>query len=65
MLSSILISIFVVIGGAVTLLSVLPYALHLGALRWLKPQDLRKRYGAQWALVTGASSGEQHLLCCL
>ena len=59
MLGSILIAILVVIGGAVTLFSVLPYILHLGALRWLKPQDLKRRYGAQWALVTGASSGEQ------
>ena len=63
MLSSILISIFVVTGGAVTLMSVLPYVLHLGALRWLKPQDLKKKYGAQWALVTGASSGEQQSPC--
>eukprot|EP00891_Asterochloris_glomerata_P001686 jgi/Astpho2/1686/e_gw1.00032.150.1_t len=50
-------SISLVIGGAVTVVSVLPYVLHLGALRCLKPQDLKKKYGAQWALVTGASSG--------
>lgn len=65
MLSSILMSISLVIGGAVTVLSVLPYVLHLGALCCLKPQDLKKKYGAQWALVTGASSGEQQLLHCL
>ena len=25
-----------------------------------KPQDLKKKYSAQWALVTGGSSGKRH-----
>ena len=33
------------------------YVLHLALLRLCPPHDLRKRYGANWALVTGASSG--------
>lgn len=35
----------------------LPYILHRAALSLCGPQDLKKKYGAQWALVTGASSG--------
>jgi short-subunit dehydrogenase len=39
----------------VTILSYL--ALVIRADFFFKPQDLKKKYGAQWALVTGASSG--------
>lgn len=33
---------------------------------WFKTQNLKKRYNAEWALVTGSSSGEhwQRLLPC-
>eukprot|EP00160_Parvularia_atlantis_P002840 Unigene12364_Nuclearia_a/m.37576 Unigene12364_Nuclearia_a/g.37576 ORF Unigene12364_Nuclearia_a/g.37576 Unigene12364_Nuclearia_a/m.37576 type:complete len:328 (-) Unigene12364_Nuclearia_a:74-1057(-) len=41
--------------GAVALVT---YALPVLAYGWLlAPQDLRKRYDAQWAIVTGGSSG--------
>lgn len=30
---------------------------------FFKPQDLKKKYGAQWALVTGASSGIGNVAC--
>lgn len=33
------------------------YAVALLATTFLPPVDLRKKYGAEWALVTGASSG--------
>ncbi len=31
----------------------------------LPPRDLKKAYGAKWGLVTGASSGEHHVHCCM
>ncbi len=34
-----------------------PYLLHHIFLGLFKGRDLKKRYNAQWALVTGASSG--------
>ena len=37
----------------------LPYILHHALLGLCKDRDLKKRYNAQWALVTGASSGER------
>ena len=35
----------------------LPYLLHHLLLGFCKGRDLKKRYNAEWALVTGASSG--------
>jgi hypothetical protein len=35
----------------------LPYLLHHVLLGFFKGRDLKKRYNAEWALVTGASSG--------
>lgn len=35
----------------------LPYILHRAVLSLFGDQDLKKKYSAQWALVTGASSG--------
>ena len=35
----------------------LPYLLHHLLLGFFKGRDLKKRYNAEWALVTGASSG--------
>ncbi len=31
---------------------------HVVCAHFYKTQNLKRRYGAQWALVTGASSGE-------
>lgn len=39
-----------------------PYLLHHALLGLYKGRDLKKRYGAKWALVTGASSGAPLLL---
>jgi len=39
------------------------YVLHLAVVHFLPPQDLRRRYGAEWALVTGGSSGIGRSLC--
>jgi hypothetical protein len=30
---------------------------------WYRTQNLKKRYNAQWALVTGSSSGERRARC--
>jgi hypothetical protein len=37
----------------------LPYMLHHILLGFCKGRDLKRRYNAEWALVTGASSGAQ------
>lgn len=42
-----------------------PYLLHHALLGLYKGRDLKKRYGAEWALVTGASSGAPLLLVVL
>lgn len=50
--------------GAITLLaSLVPYLLwHFGISLLCRDQDLKKRYNASWALVTGASSGAARLV---
>jgi hypothetical protein len=35
----------------------LPYLLHHALLGFFKGRNLKERYNAEWALVTGASSG--------
>jgi hypothetical protein len=47
------------VGGGVFVTSFVLYALlQLVCGGWYRTQDLKKRYNAEWALVTGSSSGE-------
>jgi hypothetical protein len=58
-------TVLAVVGGLMLLTSLLPYILWHYAISFLcKDQDLRKRYDARWALVTGASSGARSLPKC-
>lgn len=52
-------SIFTYICGWIGLISILTYLLAVGLqqLAMRMPQDLRRKYKAQWGLVTGSSSG--------
>eukprot|EP00164_Ancoracysta_twista_P011358 GFYU01017491.1.p1 GENE.GFYU01017491.1~~GFYU01017491.1.p1 ORF type:complete len:322 (+),score=113.94 GFYU01017491.1:136-1101(+) len=45
------------IGGIAFLISAVTYLLPQLLVAYLAPQDLKKKYGASWAMVTGASSG--------
>ena len=46
------------IGALFLLVSIIPYLFwHLSLSIFCPTQDLKKRYDAKWALVTGASSG--------
>lgn len=49
------------IAWGVLALIFVPYLLHHALLGLFKGRDLKKRYGAEWALVTGASSGPPFL----
>lgn len=56
-------------GLAFLILSIIPYLVwHFLLSVFFPTQDLKKRYDAHWALVTGASSGEvqfvQDMLVC-
>eukprot|EP00892_Ulva_mutabilis_P007026 jgi/Ulvmu1/4696/UM002_0427.1 len=52
-------------GALFLFLSVIPYlAWHFWLSICCPSQDLKRRYGAQWALVTGASSGIGKALAC-
>lgn len=42
-----------------------PYLLHHLLLGFCKGRDLKKRYNAEWALVTGASSGVPFCAICV
>ena len=42
----------------VLLASPVAYLLHHAVLSYIcRPRDLKRAYGAEWALITGASSG--------
>ena len=47
----------VVVLAVASAITVGGYVLVLGITNLLPPVDLKKKYGAEWALVTGASSG--------
>jgi hypothetical protein len=54
-------TVLAIIGAAFLLLSILPYLIWHFYVSFSPPQDLKKRYKATWALVTGASSGKRHM----
>ena len=47
-----------IVGAAFLCLSILPYLVWHFYVSFCPPQNLKRRYNATWALVTGASSGK-------
>ena len=54
--------VFAVLAGCFIAASLLPFLVwHFAISILCRDQDLRKKYNASWALVTGASSGALQL----
>lgn len=56
--TSMLLTLCTITGAVFLCLSILPYLVWHYFVSFSPPQDLKRRYNATWALVTGASSGK-------